>query len=296
MLGAKGADDPPAVKCDYMGKGSAYYDLSSLRGTLFTLDDIRGNDRGNTFTYKMSLCANINLAGLPSDCAKSTGTNPPEPGTAFQVATSVTDVTGCFRLGQLNAAEWSLIDDDDPEKGVELAYKGGEMCSNERAREIRYHFICADGFPKDSPPLFAFETSGAYCHYNITWPTILGCPVYHTSFAWSMFGLKMLFMAIILYFLSGCIYIHVQHKKDWGWDSMPNASLWAKVVDWMASKISCLSFMKRTGEHGEDDEGSASRTGQTSTDAEDFERRFPMHKDPPPTPPVQAPGGVKHKK
>jgi len=303
IVGGNG-DAPPSVQCDYMdSKHSAYFDLSSLRGTMFSIDDLHG-----TFTYKLSLCQNVDLQPLPA-CAKSTSlptaaptdVTPPDQGPAYQLATdSAGSVAGCFRLGTLAKSSWSLIDDDDPEKGVELTYGGGERCSGTRDREIRFHFICADGFPKDSPPMFAFETT-EYCHYNVTWPTILACPTYHSAFAWSSTIVKAIFVTLILYFVFGCMFYHFQHKREWGWDSMPNAGLWAVLVDAIANKATCLSCLKRTGEHGEgDDEGSASTQ---STDADDFERRFPMKKDQTTTATTTAttaapgaPGGSKTKK
>jgi len=344
-----GGHSDPAAQCDFMGPGGAYYDLSSLRGTLFSIDDLRG-----TYTYKISLCSNVDLQAYPF-CAKSISSNSkvttqdlsdvtppppsrtllglttdtdapaassslpeggvvtaslpvdtgvitqtqtrdapaPEQGPAFQLSVDPTGVpTGCFRLGSLAKTSWSLIDANEPEKGVEVTYAGGEKCSAARDREIRFHFICADGYAKDSPPMFAFETT-EYCHYNVTWPTVLACPVYHSAFAWAKFGLKILLVVFILYFLLGCLYYHFQHQREWGWDSMPNASMWAKLIDCTANKITCLSCLRRTGEHGEEEEGAAGAKS-TTTDAEDFEKRFPMpkNKDTPST----APGATSKQK
>jgi len=296
VVGSNDATNQP--QCDFM-QGGAYYDMSSLRGTLFSIDDLHG-----TFNYKISLCANVDLQAFPA-CAKSASDGlatasagapvvPPLPdqGPAFQLATDSSGaVAGCFRLGTLSKASWSLIDDSDPEKGVELTYAGGERCSGTRDREIRFHFICADGYPKESGPMFAFETT-EYCHYNVTWPTILACPVYHTAFAWTKFTFKAIFVALILYFVLGCVYFHFKQNREWGWDSMPNASLWASVVESIANKVTCLSCLKRTGEHGEsDEEGSSSKN--TTSDEDDFEKRFPMKKD---APSATVPGGVKPKK
>jgi len=84
----------------------------------------------------------------------------------------------CFWLGDTLKHQWSLIDETKPQRGatpksdiryghsetvfhsnffsgITLLYKGGEHCSNQKPREIRYHFVCAHGFGHDeSVPLF----------------------------------------------------------------------------------------------------------------------------------------------
>jgi len=288
VIGGNG--ESPPNSCDYMSAGGAYYDFSNLRGKLFSIEDLHG-----TFTYKFSLCANVDLVSFPACLKSAPGAPsldliPPEQGPAFQLSTDKDSgvVLGCFRLGTLGKSSWSLIDPDDEEKGVELTYGGGERCSGTREREIRFHFICADGFPKDSPPMFAFETN-EYCHYNVTWPTILACPVYHNAYAWTKFGIKAVLVAILLYFVLGCCYYHFQQKKEWGWESLPNANVWATCMDALADKLTCLSCLRRTGEQGEGEEG-ASKT----SDEDDFDRRFPIPAKPAPT--IAAPGGAKTKK
>jgi len=89
----------------------------------------------------------------------------------------------CYSLGETKQHTWSLMDETRPRKGIELTYRGGSMCGNVQ-REIRYHFVCAHGFSKEeSVPLFVQENAepGHVCHYNVTWPSQHGCPIYGTG-------------------------------------------------------------------------------------------------------------------
>jgi len=183
----KARAEPTAPKhahdCKWTAADGSRFDLSSLTRKA-TQGDYEATDP--KFKYYLNVCGDTEL--LPHQCKRlAKHTSAP----AYQVFQQDDGKGDCYWLGSTKSYEWSLIDETRPQKGIELVYKNGEMCGNKRAREIRYHFICAHGFEKEeSVPLFVVEHQNPteICHYNVTWPTTHGCPLWGSGNAFQVSG------------------------------------------------------------------------------------------------------------
>merc|ERR1711968_48471 len=80
----------------------------------------------------------------------------------------------CYRLGSIETQEFSLIDEKNPRKGLEITYSGGQKCSSGMPRRITVHFLCASAYESGEPPSFAWESPT--CVYHVVWPTAHACP------------------------------------------------------------------------------------------------------------------------
>eukprot|EP00939_MAST-03C_sp_MAST-3C-sp1_P000350 g350.t1 len=98
------------------------------------------------------------------------------PAPAYQVS-RVHDA--CWRLGNSDSnIEWTLLDENDPARGVVLNYKGGNQCKNSDneyiRRELKIAFECANDITNVPDQEVIEETE--LCVYEIVVPSIYGCP------------------------------------------------------------------------------------------------------------------------
>eukprot|EP01036_Dinobryon_divergens_P032646 gene32646-42280_t len=80
----------------------------------------------------------------------------------------------CYVVGKYDqvSTKLSLLDSQDPTKGLQLQYVG-DYCSGGAQRQFNIQLMCAD---KMNPvPTHALELS--HCQYTITMPSIYGCPL-----------------------------------------------------------------------------------------------------------------------
>jgi len=168
-------DPPPELKrthpCSWTSPGGAKFDLTELQRLPGEVDYVVENTK---FDYYMNVCGDTeDIPDVCSDQEKEVSAP------AFQVEKQGGNNARCYWLGDTESHTWSLIDDSRPNMGVNLVYKNGEKCSNKLPRQITYHFVCARGFSAGGSALFVEENKSEteHCHYNVTWPTIHGCPV-----------------------------------------------------------------------------------------------------------------------
>ena len=138
-----------ADDCTWTSSSGYKYDLTPLRReqkhshyTYVT--------KHKTFKYYLNVCDIVHNAPYPCSNTEGFMRSP-----ALQA-----DLSKCHSIGSLKSVEWNMIDDDFPEKGVEITYGGGEACSDGVARMVKYHFICAPGFSAAEPPLLVAEKEG----------------------------------------------------------------------------------------------------------------------------------------
>ena len=74
-------------------------------------------------------------------------------------------------------AKWSLLDSNDPKKGVKLKYTGGARCDGYTERSVAYHFEC-NAMAGVGEPLAVYGD----CEFIVRWPTALACPIQPSIF------------------------------------------------------------------------------------------------------------------
>jgi len=173
VFSADDDDVKHAHDCKWTAPDGSRFDLSQLTRHAGDGDFVAEDPK---FLYYLNVCGDTEL--IPHQCKRLAKHN---SAPAYQVFQQPDGKGPCYWLGDTKSYSWSLMDETQPQKGVELVYRNGEMCGNKRHREIRFHFICAHGYDKDeSEPLFVVEHQNPteVCHYNVTWPTMYGCPVF----------------------------------------------------------------------------------------------------------------------
>jgi len=169
------------------------FDLSPLKSGLYY--KVRNKDvTFENYTYVFNICEDIKDDNIPGAgprgfgdaCVETTpdgrgsAASPSSsdilsgPAPAFQVA-RVDNF--CWRLGNsASNLEWSLLEEDDPSRGVVLKYIGGNECSdsNTKRRSLSIAFPCANDVMNVPDEEVIEETS--VCEYEILLPSIYGCP------------------------------------------------------------------------------------------------------------------------
>mmetsp|Transcript_22067 Transcript_22067/g.39130 ORF Transcript_22067/g.39130 Transcript_22067/m.39130 type:complete len:292 (+) Transcript_22067:43-918(+) len=251
--------------CQWTSPDGSNFDLSGL-----THDDywmIKANDEN--FRYYLNVCKN---AKPPQECVDGHIGNSP----AFQVEAKSWKHL-CKKIARLDVQSWNLLDPQDPQKGVEMVYGGGEKCGSS-PREIRFHFICSPHF--DEGPLQIFETKEA-CHYNVTWASKYGCPVGSSWFSFSSsssssssssFGffslLKLISIGLVVYTIVGCALL-----KYWNPDAPIGLGTCPNIEFWLGSLDMCIMAVS-VGK-----EKITSLFEKKEKAQEDFDEKFPMNKD-----------------
>lgn len=121
-----------------------------------------------------NICGAV-ASGVPAACATLTGVN---KAGALQIDTRVLSNPSddyCFLAGVYGDASTkvSLLDQEDPSKGIALTYYGAYCHTPMVQRKFRIELECAD---KLSPiPTSALEYE--HCSYTVTMPSVYGCPL-----------------------------------------------------------------------------------------------------------------------
>merc|ERR1711968_226235 len=157
-------------------------------------------------------------------------------------AYQVTNDSRCFYLGEIGTAGstettfWQLIDEQDPELGVELYYRDGAECSPNVYRQIRYQFFCDPDVDEDLDKFDIIEFKGT-CRYSAIWPTKYACPT--KTGGWggggsSTFGSTfcvVFFLLCGLYIGGGMAFNVTQRGMKMGLESFPHIELWRQLPD-----------------------------------------------------------------
>lgn len=80
----------------------------------------------------------------------------------------------CYAVGEYadGVTSLSLLDSQDPTKGVRLEYLGN-TCSNGKQRRFKVEMPCADRL--NPTPVSALELE--HCQYTVVIPSVYGCPL-----------------------------------------------------------------------------------------------------------------------
>lgn len=142
--------------------GHASFDLSGINrpGQSFYFHD-ESNAASRNFTYIVNICGELNKPR--STCVR-------EKATAYQIFND----GRCEALGSnLDPpnAEWKLLDDIDPTKGLSLTYSHGTYCPTYGVnRSLVINFQCENRIFTET------TVEEKDCVYTITMPTEFGCP------------------------------------------------------------------------------------------------------------------------
>lgn len=125
------------------------------------------------YTYVFNVCGTVS-GGMPDICKGE-----PNVGKAgaLQINKRGTEADyddWCYVVGEFSDSSYavSLLDHDDPTKGIQLTY-GGDYCHSGDQRKFNMQLMCSD---KLNPvPTHALEYS--HCSYTITMPSVYGCPL-----------------------------------------------------------------------------------------------------------------------
>jgi len=175
-----GQDDPnpsPPIPCPLASQfTSATFDLSELwlddngEGShSYKTKDLFDSSQRN-YTYWYNVCGD---SDIPPGCGPTNAGSGVAP--AFQVRSD----GRCNRLSNSSSnSQFTLIDDQDPTKGIQLTYFGGDRCSDPRVTNLRrtftIKFLCADHVGEQPD---ARVTESATCSYVLQFKTVFGCPL-----------------------------------------------------------------------------------------------------------------------
>lgn len=112
------------------------------------------------------MCSPVTL-GVPPACQTSTWASY----AAFQVGFN----GYCYGVGQFKegVTQMSLLDSEDPVKGVKLTYYGDVCQSTQKNRVFNIELICSDRL--NPHPVSALEYEK--CVYTVEMPSVYGCPL-----------------------------------------------------------------------------------------------------------------------
>jgi len=175
---------------DYPDVGTTY-DLGGLEtaGLGYQVMDSKHDVESNNFTYVFNICGNLarpppshtDDGSYGNNCNATYGHDGSEmygPSPAYQVS----NVNGfCYRLADnIHAAEsteWSLVNADNPSRGVVLTYKNGNQCeAGFGRRAFSIYFFCGP----DARNPFSVEghlvEEKDHCEYEVITESTFGCP------------------------------------------------------------------------------------------------------------------------
>lgn len=124
------------------------------------------------YTYIFNICGVVEK-GLPRSCDNTRGI---DIAGAIQIDNSNTADAVCRVVGDYTQSTFNiqLYDQEDPTKGVELSYTGGEKCSHGNMnRRFIINILCDSGLT--ARPSHIYELS--HCDYTATIPSAFGCPL-----------------------------------------------------------------------------------------------------------------------
>lgn len=126
------------------------------------------------YTYIFNICGTIGGPSIPKVCNQVSGFT--QAG-AVQINTRDTADTGddwCYLAGTYSdsTSALTLIDQEDPTKGVQLVYYGTICSSTSKPRKFVLQFSCAEKM--SAVPIHALEYEP--CVYTVEIPSIYGCP------------------------------------------------------------------------------------------------------------------------
>lgn len=206
------------ANCRHTFPSGNTFDLTGLHRPRGQRDWYADDRNGNMYYFNM--CGDAN--DVPEACVVlQKAVQAP----VFQV----TNQSDCFWLGQLRSMEWELIDDSEPNAGVELYYFDGEQCSGGIARDIRIQLFCDPDAGVGKPlDYYVLEED---CHYSITWPSKYGCPVSSGGMFGSGIGgwLWFFVFGFAVYAALGCSYNIAYNRQHFGIEAMPHLEFWKEL-------------------------------------------------------------------
>lgn len=127
------------------------------------------------YTYLFNICGTVPGDYIPKSCRAVTGIS---SAAAIQInkrGTATENDDYCYLVGGYSEAATSLtlLNHDDPTKGLKLTYTGDYCKGSSSPRKFQVEMGCADIL--NPVPLHAYEL--APCEYTIAMPSIYGCPL-----------------------------------------------------------------------------------------------------------------------
>lgn len=201
------------TQCTWTSASGTFYDLTSMKQSS---NDYRWHDE--KYEFLVNVCA---------DTHETCKIASKKPGMAVQYDKSQ-GLQGdkCFILGG-GSPVWSLLQEGDPKKGVQVRYEMGEGCitGGNRPRTMSLKISCKEG--QHHPELVkVIETS--VCNYEGHFEAAQGCPANGGGGGWT-FVFCVFFIALV-YFGGGAFYRHkTQGIPLNSIEAIPNYDFWEQL-------------------------------------------------------------------
>merc|ERR1711988_86699 len=184
-LSAALAQSPPSAQPEPMScthhTDGASYDLSGLREHTIVAQD-RMQTSQNDYVYTVGVCKTVKP---PANCLLANGDSRVRHywAPAWQTKENESPATAgdrskltCKYLGSPEAAQHTWTAMEDPSKGVQLTYTGGQHCTSQPnlQRKLAINFKCAARTVERVEALIIDES--AHCEYEITVDSEYACP------------------------------------------------------------------------------------------------------------------------
>jgi len=198
----------------FCGISSENIDMSSMKGTDYTATK-------DTYIYKLSVCGITQDA----DCSKASGSICQY----FSNPVSYYHKLASFTVSPLPT--WSLIDAQDPTKGVQVAFVNGDGCRI-GAIGVFLQFPCIS---TEGPNTFTVTPASDMCSFQINFPTRASCPGSNdggsgkSGLSGGSIFLIILVVSISVYLIVGCIYLRKVKGTVGMKESCPNGGFWTAL-------------------------------------------------------------------
>lgn len=163
----------------YLGNGRSFGDSQcgySMSGSTFDLTPLRVDDLNSQsymyesaetgeYSYVLNICDPVTPANLPRVCDGIVGA-------VLQYKLGLFNGR-CSVAGKKDSATFSLIDNDDPARGVRIQYPDGETCDKGLERSTTVDVYCSNTLAKVKS---AEEYESRECSYHIVMESYYGCP------------------------------------------------------------------------------------------------------------------------
>lgn len=240
--------------CDWndcvFSTGGKKFALMATRGL-----SINGTDQKvETYTYEVSLCANITAAC--TDIMTGADNN----GAVYQFGTEPGGESVCWDVLSFWEKDSSgltadpLQGDNAGKEGFSLYVTNGDPCKSQ-PRKTTINVVCSESYgpyQKKKGYVEGVQDTEDSCHFILTYETECACSknfgkcskapppggfVNGGGFSGGWIFVIILCVSIFCYFLGGYAVLGYR-SKDWSSESVPNKSFWARVPGW--TKVGCM--------------------------------------------------------
>jgi len=200
--------------CVFKAPGGASFDLTPMKRDDH---DFTGTTTGG-YAYRFNVCGNtVKLCNSqPAPASKWRGTK-------------------CNNLGDPSTQTVSLLDGNDPAKGLRLKYTQGDICKRQvdGQMEIGSRMVSYDVYCDPSEEIGKLRTiqEVSMCEYVIEYGSVHACPAGTSRGALGGRGWRLVFLLLFggLVYVGAGVYLNGRNEGKHGVEAIPHVRYWEQV-------------------------------------------------------------------